>query len=229
MRMKLLAAILRLADILDESRRRACRHKAETLLLDLESQSHWWRHYYTRDIEFITASKEVVVWFEFPVESKQIYREVVPQLQMPNIYRELAAHQGILNHAGLVWTASQKIGDPEFNTIEAMPEEVVTYMLKCITRIGAQDREAARQITPQSFKIARPYVNDRLNELRTRKDLIPPGEYLDQLGGISFDLWDVGSRRSAWMTLFMRLSEIRQQFGGKPSNRNWDSADRNAN
>ena len=44
-RVPLLSALLRLADILDESRRRAVREKARTLELDLDSQTHWWRHY----------------------------------------------------------------------------------------------------------------------------------------------------------------------------------------
>ena len=43
-RMGLVSGLLRIADILDESRRRATREKARTLLLDLTSQTHWWRH-----------------------------------------------------------------------------------------------------------------------------------------------------------------------------------------
>ena len=47
MRMALLAGLLRIADILEESRRRATREKARTLMLDTYAQTHWWRHYYT--------------------------------------------------------------------------------------------------------------------------------------------------------------------------------------
>ncbi len=49
-RMGLLAGLLRVADILEESRRRATRPKARTLMLDITSQMHWWRHYFTEDI-----------------------------------------------------------------------------------------------------------------------------------------------------------------------------------
>ncbi len=47
-RMELLSALLRLADILDEGRRRAPREKAATLALGSEAQMHWWRNYYTK-------------------------------------------------------------------------------------------------------------------------------------------------------------------------------------
>jgi hypothetical protein len=49
-RMPLLSGLLRMADILDESQRRAKRSKAESLLLPVLSQAHWFRHYYTREI-----------------------------------------------------------------------------------------------------------------------------------------------------------------------------------
>lgn len=201
-RMKLLAAILRLADILDESRRRACRAKAETLLLDLESQSHWWRHYYTRDVEFNPSTRELTVWFEFPTTSKQIYREIIPQLQMPHIYREITSHQSALNQAGLIWTVNQRISDPEYNTIDVMPPDVLTHMLKFVTRLREREREDARQIALQSFKSTRPSVNQRLQELQEKKDLMSPDQYLEQLAEVAFDLWELGSRRSAWMALY---------------------------
>ena len=45
------SGILRCADILEETRRRANRARAESLQLPIESQAHWWRHYYTADVQ----------------------------------------------------------------------------------------------------------------------------------------------------------------------------------
>ena len=65
-RMGLLSAFLRIADILDESRRRASRAKERTLMLDVLAQSHWWRHYYTEDITLDNQERAITVWFDFP-------------------------------------------------------------------------------------------------------------------------------------------------------------------
>lgn len=51
MRIRLISAILRLADILDEAQHRAIVQQRESLDLNIESRMHWWRHYYTRYVE----------------------------------------------------------------------------------------------------------------------------------------------------------------------------------
>lgn len=66
LRIELLSALLRIADILDLSRRRANRAKELTLGLSVESQTHWWRHHYTEDIVIDQDRKLVSVWFDFP-------------------------------------------------------------------------------------------------------------------------------------------------------------------
>src|SRR5205085_7956085 len=76
LRIELLSALLRIADILDLSRRRANRPKALTLNLSLESQTHWWRHHYTEDIVIDQNQKLVSVWFDFPRTRAAEYRKV---------------------------------------------------------------------------------------------------------------------------------------------------------
>lgn len=65
LRMSLLSGLLRLADILDESRRRATRERERTLELDLESQTHWWRHYYTENVTFDANHRTITIWLIF--------------------------------------------------------------------------------------------------------------------------------------------------------------------
>src|SRR5207245_1722901 len=92
-RMKLLGALLRMADILDESRRRATREKARTLELDLIAQTHWWRHYYTEDVAFDQTKRTITLFFDFPPARRDGYARIVPELQAPFIEQELRRHE----------------------------------------------------------------------------------------------------------------------------------------
>ena len=58
-RMSLLAALLRLADILDESRRRSQLYLERTRELPIESRMHWWRHYYVAEIEILPDGRPI--------------------------------------------------------------------------------------------------------------------------------------------------------------------------
>lgn len=77
-RTALLAGILRCADILEESRRRANRARAESLDLPIESQAHWWRHYYTVDVDFNRAQRTIDVWFDFPSDRRSCLESSPP-------------------------------------------------------------------------------------------------------------------------------------------------------
>src|SRR5437588_5246824 len=100
LRIELLSGLLRIADILDLSRRRANRAKAITLALSLESQTHWWRHHYTEDITIDQNQKLVSVWFDFPKSHDAEYRKVVPQIQMPWIQEEFMRQTPVFHRYG---------------------------------------------------------------------------------------------------------------------------------
>jgi hypothetical protein len=200
-RMRLLSALLRLADILDESCHRAYREKARTLILDLESQTHWWRHYYTRGVSVDSARKSITVWFEFPPERIDEYQPVIPELQIPSIRAELDHHQATFNQAGLGWTLETQQATPPYSTLEQMPESVLGEMLKQLRRRQLAAEEKSRGVALDAFKAARPFLERRLEELRNKKESVPVQEYLTELSRLAQDLWDIGSRRSAWMSL----------------------------
>ncbi len=201
LRMPLLSGLLRLADILDESRHRACRQKAQTLLLDLESQTHWWRHYYTRDVTFDSNRKAITIWFEFPHERVDEYERVIPELQLPWIRAELDHHRAAFSQAGVAWNLEHKTTMSPYSTVEEMPDSVLGEMLKQLRRRQVKKEEEGYLVALQTFKAARPFIEHRLQELRETKASMPVDQYLTELAQLSRDLWNIGSRRSAWMCL----------------------------
>lgn len=201
LRMSLLSGLLRLADILDLSRRRATREKARTLSLDLESQTHWWRHYYTEEITIDQAQKIVCLWFDFPKERLTEYSKVVPPLQMPWVEAEFSRHMTVFHRYGLGWSITSKVEEKPYSDAELMPEVVMTEMLKQLARQRKAEEERHRHIVSQQFVEAQPQINRRLNELETLKSTITSDEYLRELTKVAVDLSELGGKRSAWMLL----------------------------
>lgn len=197
LRMDLLSGLLRIADILDLSRRRANRSKAITLDLDLESQTHWWRHHYTEDIVIDQNQKLVSVWFDFPKSHAAEYRKVVPQLQMPWIEAEFSRHMPIFHRYGFGWSATSIISDSLYSDAEVMPDAVLAEMLKQLYRHLRQDEETHRHMVVQLFTEAQPHIDRRLSELEARKSTISLGEYLKEVSKIVADLSELGGKRSA--------------------------------
>ncbi len=127
-RMDLLGGLLRVADILEETRDRATRPKANTLMLDMESQKHWWRHYYTADVVFHEGDRTITIWFDFPPDKIQSYAEIVPKLQVPWIEAEFERHKSVLNKYGVYWTLKAEMKSSQYSNTEEMPDEVIIAM-----------------------------------------------------------------------------------------------------
>jgi hypothetical protein len=96
-RMSLLAALLRLADILDESRKRSQLHLRLTRELDLESRMHWWRHYYVAEITINPTNREIVLCFDFPADRREQYNEIIATMQIPWIKGEFDRQSAVLS------------------------------------------------------------------------------------------------------------------------------------
>jgi hypothetical protein len=196
-RMELLSGLLRIADILDLSRRRANRSKALTLALDLESQTHWWRHHYTEDITVDQIQKLVSVWFDFPKSHVSEYRRVVPQLQMPWIQEEFNRHTPVFHRYGFGWSVTSVVSERQYSDAEVMPDAVMAEMLKQLYRQLKQDQEAHSHMVVQLFNEAQPHIDRRITELVERKGTISAGEYLKEVSKIAADLSELGGKRSA--------------------------------
>jgi hypothetical protein len=200
-RMDLLSALLRTSDILDESRRRVPLEKMRSLVLDISSQVHWWRHYYTRDVTIDQVNKTVWLHFEFPKDCREEYSNVVPQLQVPRIQEEFADHAIIFNRAGLGWSIRYKIADKAYVSAETMPDEVLAEMIKELYVRRTREAERTNFAVLQGFDEAQPLIARRLTELRSRQSTISTGEYLRELWNIARFQSEVGGKRSAWMLL----------------------------
>lgn len=200
-RVFLLSGLLRLSDILDESRTRAVPDKAKTLLLDICSQSHWWRHYYTEKVTYDQAVKTIFLHFDFPKGHEKEYQTIIPHLQIPWIQKELSKHAMVFNQAGLGWSIDFKVPSKPYSTAKEMPLEVKGEMLKQLHARNEREAERHRRALLESFEEAQPYITQRLDELQYKRDSMHPKDYLLGLEEISKELWNMGAKRSAWMLL----------------------------
>ncbi|TWT55485.1 HD domain-containing protein [Allorhodopirellula solitaria] len=211
-RMKLLAGLLRVADILEESRRRATRTKARTLMLDITSQKHWWRHYYTEDVVFNEAEKTVSIWFDFPEADFDSYSRIVPELQKPWIEAEFSRHAAVFNKFGVTWTLQAELKFKQYSDTESMPDEVVTAMAAELRERHIEEDERRRTVLLNTFRESRPQVESRLAELRQKEKELSPEDFLLKLVEVSNDLWAIGSKRSAIFTLVFEFGRKSQHL-----------------
>ena len=199
--MELLSAILRLADILDECRRRAPLEKERTLNLGTEAKMHWWRNYYTKAVTFDEPQGIVYLWFEFPAACDDEYRKILPRLQIPLIEDEFARHQLVFAHYRLNWVVREQYDSIQYSQAEAMPDYVMAEMLKELRSRQIAEDEKRRQASLASFKEARPLIQRQIDQLKDIKDQLSPGEYLKHMSEIANLMWDIGSKRSACILL----------------------------
>ena len=200
-RMPLLSGLLRVADILDESQDRAQPEKARTLRLDVNAQIHWYRHYYTESVVIDQHEKTIRVCFDFPPAKEREYGAIVPELQMPLIQRELARHELVFHKYGLGWTLVHSVGSNEYGIKEAMPEPVLTAMLKHLFDLRNKNAEVQRQTVLRQFEEAQPSFERRLGEAERRRQDGDVAGWLRELAQVCSSMWDMGGKRSAWTTL----------------------------
>jgi hypothetical protein len=93
-----------------------------------------------------------------------------------------------------------------------MPEDVLTAMLKQLARQRRSDDEKRRLVTVSQFKEARPSVQRRLDSLKDRESALGARDYLLELSGIAFDLFELGGCRSASALLVHRYRKDLQEL-----------------
>jgi hypothetical protein len=196
-RMRLLSGLLRLADILEESRRRASIEQARTLQLDLTSQTHWWRHYFTENVTFDQSNRLVTIWFDFPAEFRDEYASVVPNLQIPWIENEFRYHADVFNQNGFGWSLTYTVSQTPYTDALPMPDSVLGEMWKQTSRSREEEIRRTKHRSLDLFRRSIPFFDRRISELEVKKDTLPGDEYLTLAVSVSRDLWEVGGRRSA--------------------------------
>ena len=94
-RVGLLTAILRLADALDLNQQRVDLNKLKRLEIPIESQVHWWRHYYVQSV--LIKDGLITVSMTFPNDFTPIYEDYFKNLVLREIQKELDLSQSILH------------------------------------------------------------------------------------------------------------------------------------
>jgi len=206
-RMAFLAGLLRVADILDEPRSRAPREKAQTLILDMDSQCHWWRHNCVEEVKVIPEKGLIEVWFDFPPVLREEYAAVVPKLQMPLIEEELSRQQPVFHKNRLGWSLQHLVCEKVHSAAEVIPEDVLTAMQKQLQARKGQEAEERKQALLHLFKEAVPGAKRRLDKLAADEKTMPADEYLRSLQAVARDFWDLGAKRSAWIALWNPFSQ----------------------
>lgn len=211
-RMPLLSALLRIADILDESCRRVTIEKFKTLLLDDESQKHWWRHYYTEDISYDIRKMKITFHFDFPKEKKKEYKSIIPYLQLPWVQSEFSNHNDVLNEAQLNWSLKWTLTEKPYKTVESMPESILVEMLKELHIIKGKESEEKQLMALNSFAESRPYIQRQIDALQQNEK---SDEYLLKLWMLAKDMKEIGGVRSAWNILKSDFNKNMQSLSRK--------------
>ena len=195
LRMRLLAGILRCADILEESRRRAVRARAESLNLPIESQVHWWRHYYTNDVQFDQANRSIALWFEFPPNRRAELSRIVPELQVPEVCAELARHHEVFAPHNLAWFVRACVYESPYQAVKELPEPVLREMLLIMARHKQLEAEERHRLLAVVYEEARPELERRLDDVRRAN--LPADSAARQLRDIALDMQQFAAPASA--------------------------------
>lgn len=137
-RVGLLTAILRLADALDLHQQRALLEKLKRFQIPLESQVHWWRHYY---VQAVTVEKGVIsIHMCFPSDFSAIYEDYFKTKVLNELSRELASSGRTLfeNWVRVHLNETVRVSYDESYTRKALPSALVDYI----------DQELARKQEP---------------------------------------------------------------------------------
>lgn len=210
-RLQLLSAIFRMADILDESRKRATRERARTLLLDEISASHWWRHHYTAKVVFDQDHRTITLCFEFPPNRRMEFSEIVPKLQLPYIADEFKRHIEILNRYHCAWTLKEYVDDGPYRWVEEMPHQVEMAMRKQIRWKREHEDSQRRLAILESMNEMHAISNRQIKTIRDSENSSCADDRLLEIHRISADLWAADSHRSAWMLLFGEYERLAEQ------------------
>lgn len=208
-RMSLLSALLRLADILDESRRRSHLYLERTRELGLEARMHWWRHYYVAEVEINPLTRQIILWFDFPAERRSQYREMIPPLQVPLLEDEIDRHSATLARHNLLYHFRTAEINPLQSVARVMDAELEQYILQKLAAKTREQAERDRLMLLNQINVARPTVERDLNNLRSCANTTTADEQLSGFLRLAQHLWNLGGHRAAWSTLWHEYDRLK--------------------
>lgn len=189
-RMALLSGILRLADILDEGSWRALQRRQAALILPIESQAHWYRLRYTREVRIDPAKGRISILFEFPHGRRADYEELVCDLAVPEMEKELARHASTFAAVGLGWSLDYEVSNNPYSDAEEMPDTVALEMSGMLRARRATESDEVQRAVLRDFEAAQPFIL----RLQSNVEAIPPD--------------NLSAKREALRDLYSRLDRV---------------------
>jgi hypothetical protein len=211
-RMSLLSAILRLADILDESRRRSQLFLERTRELDLESRMHWWRHYYVADVQIDGDARTITLWFDLPPDRRTEYRELIVPLQVPWLEAELARHGEVLARNKLLWHFKTDEVPAIQSSSSRMSDDLERYVLQVVAKRREEQAQRDQLILLDQLKTVRPTIERDITTLRNAITMSAD----DQLKGfreVAEHLRTLGGHRDGWILLGREYERLKASCG----------------
>ena len=205
LRVGLLAALLRIADILDESQRHTQLFLEQTRDLQLESRFHWWRHYYVASVK--VQPRTITIWFDFPPSRRAQYKELFEPLQIPWIEAELRHHSSVLAANGLAWHLRARDTPEAQCTTRVMDDDLERYAVEKAVERRANQLCEERIAAARQLRIARPSLKRQFAALR--ESTSPPDELLGKAVELAEHLTAIGGYRDAWMKLWTEFGRIK--------------------
>jgi hypothetical protein len=214
-RMDLLSALLRIADILDESRRRVDIDITQIASLDQESQMHWWRHHYISDVVFDIHNYEITLWQDFPVGRRDEYRDIFGELQIKEIEKEMSRQQSVLYKGGIAWSLkTAEVPEVQSDSREA-PDDVLKHILARTEAKKYKENEASQQALLKSLKYQRPIIKQELDKLYDPDCTLSNNEKLEKAMELSSFLESIGGKRDSWNILnehYKKLKDVSEKL-----------------
>lgn len=207
-RMPLLSALLRIADILDESRKRSCLFLEKTRDLDLESQMHWWRHFYVSEVVIDPPTRQVTLWFDFPPDRRPQYRLLFMDLQVRWINTEFERQGAVLARHNLLWHLSTQETVSDQSTSIPMNEELERFIQEKLARQRQEQSEQDQLILVEQLNSARPTIQRALSDLRAQAGTMLPDLEMQSFCSLANHMWMVGGHRSAWILLYNEYTRL---------------------
>jgi hypothetical protein len=210
-RMSLLSALLRLADILDESRGRSRLYLEPTRSLDLEAKLHWWRHHYVADVQIDQQARQITLWFDFPPDRRPQYRELFMPMQVPLLEAEFSKHSAVLAPNNMLWAFRVAEVETAQSTAKAMDNEMERYVLERTAQQRELKAEQDQLLLLKQLKEVRPTLDRELRQLRDSSEISPEAKIL-KFREIAKHLWRLGGHRDAWMTLLSEYERTKSSI-----------------
>lgn len=201
-RMSLLSALLRLADILDESRRRSQLFLGRTRELDLNARMHWWRHYYVTDVEFVPPARRITLWFEFPPSRRDQYRDLMIPSTLSRVKEEFGRHSEVFARHNLHWHLDARELPERQSASDPMDDELERYVAEQLAHQRQVRNEQEKLMLLRQLKEVRPTIERQLSELRASRDTLTPDQLLNRFLELAKHLWSHGGQLDAWTSLW---------------------------